>query len=206
MPEDNFKKIKTKFASKITVSDSEFDSLYPKHLREISKYQWSPVDVIREAADFLSENENSKVLDIGSGCGKFCHVASLSVEGKFHGVEERIHLHEAAVRVSVKLKLDSGLFFHANMKDINWNLYDSFYLFNPFYEHITNKNSIDETIPKKVSQYFVYLEIVKRKLQSMKSKTKVVTYNSFGGKMPSSYKRVRLEKRFESELEFWIKD
>lgn len=206
MPENNFKKIKDKFAAGTIVSDLEFDSIYPENVSEISKYQWSPVEVILEAVTFLAEDQNAKVLDIGSGCGKFCHVGALSRKTKFYGVEERFHLYEIAVQVSKKLKLNSNLFLHANMKDIDWSLYDSFYLFNPFYEHITNKNSIDETIPKKVSQFFAYLEIVKRKLFNLKSGTKVVTYNSFGGKMPLGYKRVKLDKRFESELEFWIKD
>ncbi|WP_242935168.1 class I SAM-dependent methyltransferase [Leptospira kobayashii] len=206
VPEDHFKTIKDKFANGKIVSDSEFDSIYPKHLSEISKYQWSPVEVILEAAIFLAEDRNAKILDVGSGCGKFCHVGALFRKSEFYGVEERFHLYEEASRISKKLGLNSNLFLHANMKDIDWSPYDSFYLFNPFYEHITNKNSIDETIPKKVSQFFAYIEIVKRKLFSLKSGTKVATYNSFGGKMPFGYKRVKLDKRFESELEFWVKE
>ncbi|MBK9736331.1 MAG: hypothetical protein IPO92_15780 [Saprospiraceae bacterium] len=52
------------------------------------KHTFTPVDVSILAARYLATNEDSKILDIGSGAGKFCLIGSACSEGTFTGVEQ----------------------------------------------------------------------------------------------------------------------
>ena len=42
---------------------------------------WTPVHVARRAAQFLVTGPETRVLDVGSGPGKFCLVGALATQG-----------------------------------------------------------------------------------------------------------------------------
>ncbi len=54
--------------------DVTFDDLYPEDIQNLSPMHWTPVDIARRASNFLAI-PNARVLDIGSGVGKFCITA-----------------------------------------------------------------------------------------------------------------------------------
>src|SRR5436305_754412 len=69
-------------------NDKAFDQLYPEHIRKLSQLHWTPVDIASKAADFLAI-PCARVLDIGSGVGKFCLAAgSFHPETLFFGIEQ----------------------------------------------------------------------------------------------------------------------
>lgn len=51
--------------------DTEFDWLYPKQFQLLSLKHFTLLPIAQKAAEFLSL-PNTRVLDIGSGAGKFC--------------------------------------------------------------------------------------------------------------------------------------
>lgn len=67
----------------IDVKDSTFNELYPNHIKELANRHWTPIAVARMAAEYLAEEANSKILDIGAGAGKFCLVGAAATNGMF---------------------------------------------------------------------------------------------------------------------------
>src|SRR6185437_914320 len=59
-----------------TLTDSDFDAIYPAPVRRVSASFWTPVSVAVRAADLLVDDPSTRVLDIGSGVGKFCIVGA----------------------------------------------------------------------------------------------------------------------------------
>src|SRR5271166_1034557 len=90
----------------LPAEDRAFDSVYPKHIQALSRRFWTPVSVARSAAQLFREMGARKVLDVGSGVGKFVLVAaSAAPELRFVGVEQREHLVHVARRARARLKV-----------------------------------------------------------------------------------------------------
>lgn len=187
------------------VTDFRFDQVYPPAIRKISQTHWTPIEVICRAAELLVANDGTKVLDVGSGCGKFCTVAALSGRGNFIGVEQRPHLADVARKVADELGAGHATFIHGNMSELDWSNFDSFYLFNPFYENKMKSIRIDDTISHNQTKFDRYVETVKAKLRIARPGTKVATYHGFGGEMPLGYHLIQQEALGTSTLELWIK-
>src|SRR3954471_20676012 len=78
-------------------ADDEFDTVYSERVRSHSERHWTPVEVATRAADLLVASAYTRVLDVGSGAGKFCIVGALATRhGRFYGVEQRADLVHAA--------------------------------------------------------------------------------------------------------------
>ncbi|PIR15353.1 MAG: SAM-dependent methyltransferase [Elusimicrobia bacterium CG11_big_fil_rev_8_21_14_0_20_64_6] len=188
-----------------TVSDLQFDQVYPPEIRRLSPTHWTPVEVAVRAGALLAPDESARVLDVGSGCGKFCSVAALSGLGRFIGVEQRPHLLAAAEMSAEELGADRASFVPGNMADLDWSSFDAFYLFNPFFENSSKSIRIDETVSFGGGKFARYVEVVRAKLDNAKAGTKVATYHGFGGEMPAGYRRVKKEPMRSDFLELWVK-
>jgi len=79
-----------------TITDSDFDDVYPSPIRRVSASFWTPVSVAARAARLLVRDASTRVLDIGSGAGKFCIVGAAVTGASFTGIEHRGHLVEVA--------------------------------------------------------------------------------------------------------------
>lgn len=198
-----------KLASDLTggrkVTDFRFDQIYSKKIRELSRIHWSPVEVAIRAAELLVMNSKTRVLDVGSGCGKFCTVGALTSPGQFIGVEQRAYLIEEARRVAEKLKPARISFIHGNMADLDWEFFDAFYLYNPFYEHQAKAIRIDNEISYNKDKFNRYVGFVESKLRTVKRGARVVTYHGFGGILPDEFECIRKEPYGTSVLELWVK-
>ena len=86
------------------VTDFRFDQVFPIEMRRLSETHWTPVEVAIRAAELLVEHDKTRILDVGSGCGKFCLVAALSCLGQFIGVEQRPHLVDIARNTGKELR------------------------------------------------------------------------------------------------------
>ncbi|HCN83307.1 MAG TPA: hypothetical protein DIT07_06740, partial [Sphingobacteriaceae bacterium] len=134
-------------------NDEEFDWLYPEHFQLMSVKQWTPLPVARKAAKFLAR-PGAKILDIGSGIGKFCLAAGYHFpETFFYGVEQRHELICLAEEAKRYTRLSNVNFVYANITQVNFKEFDHFYFYNSFYENIDPVNQIDDTIELSASLY-----------------------------------------------------
>ena len=189
------------------VSNTRFDKMYPSIIRKLSSVYWTTVEVVQKAASLLIFQEGDKILDVGSGCGKFCIIGAASYPmAHFYGIEQRSHLNEIANRSAKNLNLSNVTFLEGNMMTLDWSEFDSFYLFNPFFENkMQAHRRIDLSVPATQDRYDFYIETVHAKLARLKKGTRVVTYHGFGGDFPQNYELQHKEKAGTSELELWIK-
>lgn len=187
----------------IDVKDSEFNKLYPVHIKELASRHWTPVEVARTAAEYLAETPNSKVLDIGAGAGKFCLVGAASTRGIFYGVEQREFLIKISKKIAEKHKISNVNFIHSNINEVSFSDYNSFYFFNSFYENIDLTCSIDDKVPTDKDLYYAYSDYVRDQLDKTPVGTRLVTYWSKWDEIPSSFD---LEKTdYNGLLNFWKK-
>src|SRR2546422_6193605 len=126
------------------VWNAQFDRILPRCWRRCSVKQWTPVQVARRAAQLLVTGPETRVLDVGSGPGKFCLVGALATLGHFTGVEQRPRLVEFARSFAHRYAIPRVHFVCANAGDLDWGRYNAFYFYNPFYENLDRDKKIDE--------------------------------------------------------------
>jgi SAM-dependent methyltransferase len=187
----------------IKVDDNDFDAMYTSQLKEISKIHFTPVDVAKTAARFLVNKPGAKVLDIGSGAGKFCMIGAACTNGFFTGVEQRQHLYQLSGFLSRCYNLTNVQFMHGNFMEIEFRQFDAVYFFNAFYENIFPTNSMDSTVPLDKALYTLYSEYMREQLQEMPVGTRLATYFSFMDEVPPCYKIQSTE--FDRKLKLWEK-
>lgn len=184
-------------------SDESFNLLYPDTLQDVSETHFTPVDVSKIAAVYLSDNADTKILDIGSGAGKFCIVGSICTKGNFTGIEQRASLHQIAFDLSIQHALQNINFIHGNVIDLKFKDYNAFYCFNPFYEHICPPGKMNDEIEINTAFYDLYSVYVKEQLDSMPIGTRLVTYFSYLHEVPESYQL--MDSQFDDKLKMWKK-
>lgn len=184
-------------------SDEEFDAIFPIKIQKLSSRHWTPVKVVKRATRFLIQKEGTKVLDIGSGAGKFCLVGASVSSGIFTGVERREPLVHLSRKIAQKYEVKRVNFFHANMLSINFKEYDSFYFFNSFEENRDLTDSIDQELMYSPSNYEAYHGYIYRQFEALPEGTRIVTYCSPRDSVPDSYVLVRSE--LDETLKFYEK-
>jgi SAM-dependent methyltransferase len=188
------------------VADGEFDDVYPLEVSSISYRHWTPVAVATLAARWLTERGATRILDIGSGPGKFCIAGALSTGAHFAGVELRPNLVEAARAAAERFGADRASFFQANILDFDCNRFDGFYLYNPFQEQIEdNTFLVDPHIERSSALHKTYLAVTMAILIRAPIGTPVVTFNGFGSPMPPHYDRLGRDHVYGSELALWVR-
>ena len=169
----------------ISIDDARFDQLFPQELRDLSALHWTPVEIAVRAAQLLSSIDNARILDVGSGIGKACLVATLSSTSSWWGVERDQALVSAANRAAKYLGIEErARFIHGDAWQLDWDQFDGFYFYNPFSSLLLNEH----TSP--FVRYGIILNNVRRaeeRLSNARIGTLVVTYHGFGGDMPAGY-------------------
>lgn len=189
--------------SNIDVEDHLFNTLYPLRIKKLSERHWTSVEVAKLAADYLVDKPNCKVLDIGSGAGKFCLVGAASTKGLFYGVEQREGLVKLSQRIAKKYQIGNVEFIHSNITEISFSDYDAFYFYNSFYENIGQFMAIDATVHLEENLYFQYSEYVENQLKKTPVGTRLVTYWSMWLEIPEGFD---LEfTAYNGKLNFWKK-
>ncbi|MGH2622074.1 MAG: methyltransferase domain-containing protein [Sphingobacterium sp.] len=169
------------------VEDSCFDKIYPPEISKLAKYHWTPVEVAKMAAEYLVESSGDKVLDIGSGVGKFCLVGAACTKGMFYGVEQRESLVAISNQVAQKHQIQNVKFVHANIKQISLADYDSFYFYNSFHENIETTNPIDNLIPASKELYYSYTDYLRREFDKLPVGTRIASYWGGWEEIPDSF-------------------
>ncbi len=187
--------------SGLNVADETFNSIYPVHINKFSRSHWTPIRVAKVAARFLAATPGSRVLDIGSGAGKFCMIGSVFTKGHFTGVEQRESLYEISNRLVQCYRLPNVEFIYTNIMNVKFRKYDAFYFFNSFYENIEQSRAIDNTVEIDRGLYEVYSEYMLEQLSSMPIGTRLATY--WSDEVPRGY-QLQSEK-FDGLLKMWVK-
>lgn len=187
----------------IDVSDNDFDSIYPESIKQLAKRHWTPVSVAKISSTFLVQRPGTRVLDIGSGAGKFCMVGAVNTSGHFTGVEQRLNLIKLSNDLSLKYGIRNVDFIHGNITSIRFSEYNSFYLFNPFHENIDHTCRIDYSLKFSPHLYHSYSIYVVEQLMSLPLGTRVATYHSPPNVVPSAYKLQ--DTLHGGVLKFWEK-
>lgn len=187
----------------INVEDEEFNVIYPEWVRTLAKRHWTPLDIAKKAAEYLVDKPGTRVLDIGSGPGKFCMAGAVFTKGHFTGVEQRYGLVELSKRLSRCYRIQNIDFIHANITSIKFKEYDAFYFYNSFHENIDLTAKIDDTVDPSAELYNLYHLYVYDQLALAPKGTKLATYWSTIKEIPSSY---QLKHSFNGGLlMFWEK-
>lgn len=185
-------------------SDELFNSLYPEHIREVAARHWTPLEVAQKAADFLSTNKGAKVLDIGSGAGKFCLIAAHRHPGvQFTGVEQRAYLVDLCNQLKERLHLPNVHFISQNIRETDLSAFDHFYFYNSFYENIPGTQKIDYQVEYSERLYDYYNQVLYRKLNETPDGTRLVTYHSLEKEIPPRFMVVNSD--YYNLLKFWQK-
>ena len=167
---------------------------------------WTPVEVAQRAVQLMECSEGQRVLDLGSGCGKFCTVGALSSDAEFFGIEQRPDLVEVARAIAREHKLSQTQYSVGDMSDLDWSEFDRIYLYNPFHEQTSGPwVQIDDTISYSRDRQSTYVQSVVEKLNSLAAGTRVATYFGFGGTFPTGYTKLAYEHFEQGPLEVWRK-
>ncbi len=184
-------------------SDQNFDEVYPPNIQKLAERHWTSVEIIKLAVPFLT-NTGGKILDIGSGVGKFCLTgAHYAPSARFFGIEQRNHLVRCAQRAKNILNLENVEFIHGNFTQLDLSDFDHFYFYNSFYENLNEIGRIDEEIAYSEALFDYYTDYLYTQFKKMPSGTKIVAYHCFHGEIPSSYELVG--SHLNGDLNFWEK-
>ena len=185
-------------------SDEQFHLLYPAPMKSLAKKHWTPLDVARQAAKFLAAEKNKRILDIGSGVGKFCLAAAhYSPAGFYTGIEQRAQLVEYAENAKTTLGFQNVVFIHGNFIQLDFKEYDHFYFFNSFYENFSFTTKIDNNIGYSNELYHSYAHVLRKELAKKPAGTRLATFHSMEDEVPEDFLVVGTE--IDNTLKFWVK-
>jgi len=187
--------------------DEVFDDQLPRKMQIKSSVHFTPVSVARHAARLLAPRPGMRVLDVGSGPGKFCVVAASEVPGcTFVGVELRPHLVRVARQLAARMSVANATFLDGDALELDWSEYDAFYFYNPFAEQLNGKSfALDSKMELMPSKFLRYVTATRERLARARMGTRVVTYHSFGAPAPTGYELAETCPAGTDHLELWIK-
>lgn len=184
--------------------ESHFCQLYPIPIQQLDKKHWSPLIVVNRVVNILVNKPGVKILDVGSGTGKFCLAgAYYKPQAYFFGVEQRKDLVNHAERVKELLGLQNVYFVHRNFTQLDLKQYDHFYFYNSFFENLNGTDKIDNEIAYSNELYNYYSYYLYKQLEVMPVGTRVATYCSLNDEIPPGYQLV--EEQLDDLLKFWVK-
>jgi SAM-dependent methyltransferase len=185
-------------------SDLQFHKLYADPLIAQASMHWTPLHVAKKAAAFLAAEPGKKILDIGSGAGKFCLAAAYYQPACFYyGIEQRKELVEAAETAQEATHIQNVAFIHANLKETDLGRYDHFYFFNAFFENINDEYKIDTDIIYSKELYDAYNRYLYKQLDKKPSGTRLATFHSTQDEIPDAYHEIGGSE--DDLLKFWMK-
>jgi SAM-dependent methyltransferase len=185
-------------------ADEVFDLQLPAPLHVKAGLHFTPIEVARHAAELLAPT-TERVLDVGSGVGKFCiPAAKARASAQFVGVEWRRHLVELAAHLAGDVP--NVAFIHADAFELDWSAFDAFYFFNRFGELVQPRACwLDDTIAPDPGSYLLYISAAIQRLRDARAGTRVVTYHGLGEPLPACYDLVRSDSFGTDRVELWIK-
>ena len=181
----------------------DFDLLLDADSRRVSSVHWTPRAVCHRAAELLALQPGQRVLDVGSGVGKFCVLASLVSAGDFFGVEQRESLVVQARSLACSLG-SRAEFLHGDAFDLNWSTFDALYFYNPFDEvRFAASSQIDGSIQTGAAHFDRLVARAKSRLAELAVGTRIVTFHGMGGPMPAGFQLQAEEPIADGSIQLW---
>jgi hypothetical protein len=188
---------------KYDLTEEVFDEFLPEYLKEASRIYFTPIQVAQVAVQWLAENREKRILDIGAGVGKFCITGARNSESFFCGIEYRPSLAKLANELIKSFEVKNAAVYHANILEIDFSGFDAFYLYNPFMENLEFQERLNDEVMLSGELYGCYLKYTEIQLNKAKSGTRLVTYHGNNFEIPSTYKKA--EEDCNGDLKLWIK-
>lgn len=186
------------------ISDTAFDKLYPERIRQLSGKHWTPMEIAKKSARFLASEPGTKILDIGSGAGKFCLIGAYHFPSSvFYGIEQRKDLYQVAVSAKKTTGSQNVHFLFGNITQFDHSRFDHFYFYNAFYENLASDGHIDQLLPYSTELYHYYSRYLYNILESKRSGTRLVTFHSLEDEVPPCYQLV--DATLDLNLKMWVK-
>ncbi len=187
----------------IEFNEENFNSLLPDYLKKVSERFFTPISTGQIAAQWLTEDKNKSILDIGAGVGKFCITGAKCTNSYYCGIEYRKSLVNVACDIISAYRLENTSVLHGNMVDVDFMNFDAFYLFNPFYENLSCNYRLNDEVELNESKYGYYLKHVEKQLEKTKTGTRLVTFHGNNFEIPESFKKIKQTE--DNYLKLWIK-
>jgi len=189
------------------VADADFDRFLPEEHQRVSYRFWTPVGVSLRVTRWLSGAGAARVLDVGSGVGKFCVVGALASGMSFTGIEQRPHLVRAADELAQRFGVSSRVnFVNGCLEAVDFRDFDALYFYNPFGENrFAVADQLDDSVEVTRRRFDRDVAEAEYLLERMPVGTRLATFNSFGGRVPDTYELVRAQLAGINVLRFWQK-
>jgi hypothetical protein len=188
-------------------SDAAFDRFLPAPLRDLSSQHWTPLAVVKRASEWLDNLGIRRVVDIGSGAGKFCVAGALFSQCSFIGLEQRPSRVGSARTLARLFGVDDRVrFVSGALGQVPTPVGDAYYFFNPFDEDWGDMGSGETDLRLRVDLHEPAVTTAETLLHRAPRGTCVVTYNGFGGQIPRNYRLLCVDLAFAGGLRLWRKE
>ncbi len=188
------------------VADAAFDQVYPSDVQEISDYQWTPLSVIDQVVELIEPDMRTRVLDVGSGVGKFCIAASLRAPGSYTGVERRVDRHRLAEAARDRFGAIGASFVLGDALALDWGGFDVLYLYNPFQELVARIfGAVGDTLAYGPEVQSQSVQAARRKLRELRVGARVVLFHGLGDEMPPEFEPASSMPCPAGQLEVWVR-
>jgi SAM-dependent methyltransferase len=184
----------------LTVSCPRISELFPAD-------QWTPLEVAVSAASWLQEFNVHRVIDIGSGPGKFCIAAALAGRCELVGLEQNPRFVAVARSLARLFGVQNRVrFLHGALGDE---------VLPRLMLTISTILSPNTCLPPAMisaggaspnyERYRRDVMTAQDVFRRAPAGTIVLTYNGFGGLMPASYEACRVNRDLPCVLRLWRK-
>jgi hypothetical protein len=186
-------------------SDRAFDRFLPADLRDASMLYWTPLRVVKRAAEWLDDVHARHVVDVGSGAGKFCVAGALVCEAQFTGLEQSGSLVASATQLAQTFGLSGRVQFLHGAFDATWpHGADAYYFYNPFGSYWFQSSRDDEVeLECSTMRRLEQVALAEQFISNVTSGTYLLTYNGFGGRMPDCCELLRVDATLPGGLRLW---
>lgn len=190
------------------IEESEFDQIFPPYYQFQSAVHWSTIRVARQISAWIDPLNKKSIVDIGCGVGKLCFLLRILTNYQIFGIEQRSKLVRVANRIIEVNEFTNISIIQMNMLELDWDLHDVYYLYNPFQEHITDTGLyiLEKDIELNKKHFAHYTSEVFRQLTWAKPGKVLITYHGYGGSVPRNWKMVASRHIDDGDLTMWIKE
>lgn len=195
--------LSTKAKKNNKLTEETFELMLPDYLQKASRVFFTPFHVAITATQWLTEDGKVKILDIGAGVGKFCIVGATYSDSFFYGIEYRPSLVKIANNIIENFQIKNASIINNNLSEVEFNNYDAFYLYNPFYENLSFSKKLNNEVELIGSLYSYYCKSTEDKLSETKSGTRLVTFHGNNFEVPTNFKKIK--ESDDGKLKLWIK-
>jgi predicted RNA methylase len=187
--------------------DRMFDYFLPQALRRVSTCHWTPLVAAARAAQWIDDLDIRSVVDVGAGAGKFCVIGALASAAEFQGIEQRAALVDVAEGLAQRFGVSERVRFRCGaLEPRAIPAAEAYYVYNPFGENLLlREEQIDLDVELSTRRFEREVRRFEALMQMLPRGSYILSYNGFGGRMPTTYVELRVDDSLPSVLRLWQK-